>query len=65
MRKMKMRTKKAVMAAVGWLAFLAMLGVVGGMEHFTVPVGRGAALAFGLTAVWAACLYKAGWLRWR
>ena len=59
------RTKKRVCAAAGWLAFLAMLGTVGGMELGTVAVGAGAAMAAALAAVWAALLYKAGWIRWR
>lgn len=60
---MKTQTKKRLCAAAGWLAFLTMLGTVGGMELGTVTVGAGAALALGLAAVWAALLYKAGWLR--
>ena len=61
---MKRRTKKRITETVGWLALLIMLGVVRGMDLGTVRVGAGAAWAIGLEAVWAACLWKAGWIRW-
>ena len=60
---MSIGTKKTIAAAVGWLAFFAALCVVDGMDRFIVPIGRGAALVFGLTAVWAFGLYKAGFIR--
>lgn len=62
---MKIKTKKRICIAVAWLAFLLMLGVIGGMDHFVIPTGRGGALVFGLAAVWAAGLWKAGWIKWR
>jgi len=60
---MKMRTKKAVTAAVGWLAFLAMLGVVGGMDLGLMPVLRGGILAAACELVGAAAWWKAGVFR--
>lgn len=60
---MTIRTKKTLAVTVAWLAFLALLAVVDGMDRFVIPVGRGAALMFGLVAVWAAGLWKAGWIR--
>lgn len=52
---MKVKTKQRICVAVGLLAFLAMLGVVGSMEWGSIPFWRGAALAFAceLTAVCA------------
>lgn len=60
---MKTKSKRRILAAVAWLAFLALMCVVDGMERFVIPVGRGTLLMFGLTAVWAAGLWKAGWIR--
>lgn len=60
---MKTRTKQRICVAVGLLAFLAMLGIVGGMEWGDIPFWRGAALSAlcELTAVCA--LYKGGVFR--
>lgn len=60
---MKVRTKKRLCVAVGLLAFLMTLGIVGGMDAGTIPFWRGAALAFAceLTAVCA--WYKGGVVR--
>lgn len=60
---MKTRTKSNICAAIGLLAFLAMLSIVGGMTLFDMPVVRGAVLAILCEAVSAAMLYKAGWVR--
>lgn len=62
---MRTRTKRRICITVAWLAFLLMLGVVDGMDRFVIPTGRGGALIAGLTAVWAAGLWKAGWIKWR
>ena len=62
MKKMKIETKKAMCVAVAWMAFIVMLGIVGGTEcgwmelkfmWWTIPC----------LLVWAGGLYKAGWIR--
>ena len=63
MRKMKMHTKKTVTAAAGWLAFLAVLGIVGGMEWGDIPTLRGGALAAACELIGAAAWWKAGVIR--
>ena len=60
---MTIKTKRTICAALGWLCFLVMLGVIGGMELGGIPLGRGAAWAFGLELLGAAALWKAGVLR--
>ena len=56
---MKIRMKKRIATAVGLLAFLAMLGVVGGMEVGTIPFWRGAALS-ALCELTAVCAWWKG-----
>ena len=60
---MKVRTKKRICVAVGLLAFLAMLGIIGGMDLGSIPFWRGVALSVAceLTAVCA--WYKGGVFR--
>ena len=60
---MKVRTKKRLCVAVGLLAFLAMLGVVGGMEWGNIPFWRGAALSALCELTGIAMLYKGGVFR--
>lgn len=60
---MKLRTKKGICLAVAWAAFFLMLCVVDGMDRFVISPGKGALLALALIAVWAAGLWKAGWMR--
>ena len=62
---MTIRRKRRVAVAVGLLAALLALGIVGGMEWGDIPLGRGAALAALCEAVWAAAWWKAGWIRCR
>lgn len=62
---MKIKTKRTICAAVGWLCFLVMLGVIGGMDMGVMPIGRGAALALGCEIVGAAALWKGGVIRVR
>lgn len=60
---MKTRMKQRICVAVGLLAFLAMLGIVGGMEWDNIPLWRGAALS-ALCELTAVCAwYKGGVLR--
>ena len=61
---MKIRMKKRIAAAVGFLVLLLALGFVGGMERELIAVGKGAALALGCELVGAAALWKGGVLRW-
>lgn len=60
---MKTRTKKRICTVVGLLAFLAMLGIVGGVEWGDIPLRTGAALAAFCEVTGAALLYKAGVVR--
>ena len=62
---MKTRVKKRICEICAWLAFLLMLGVIGGMDAGSIRFGAGAAWAFGLEAVGLAALWKAGWIKWR
>ena len=60
---MKVRTKKRLCVAVGLLAFLVMLGIVGGMDLGNIPFWRGAALS-ALCELTAICAwYKGGVFR--
>lgn len=56
---MKVRTKRTICRAVGLLAFLAMLGIVGGMEWGSIPFWRGAALS-ALCELTAVCAWWKG-----
>lgn len=60
---MKAKTKKVILTALGGLLLLLCYGIVGGMESFTIPEGRGflEAMACVLGAWW--CLSRAGWTR--
>lgn len=60
---MKTKSKRRILAALGALAFMAMLGAVGGMDLGIMPVGKGAALAASCEALGAALWYKAGVVR--
>lgn len=61
---MKIRTKKRIAAAVGAVAFLAMLGIVGGTERGWLPM-TAMWWAFLLELVGVALLWKAGVVRVR
>lgn len=56
---MKIRTKKRICVTVGLLAFLTMLGIVGGMDIGTIPFWRGAALS-ALCELTAVCAWWKG-----
>ena len=60
---MSFKTKRRIVESLAWLAFLLMLAVVDGMDHFVISAGRGGVLIGGLVAVWAFGLWKAGWIR--
>lgn len=60
---MTTRQKSNLCAAIGLLAFLAVLGIVGGMTLGDMPTVRGAILAGLSEIVSAAMLWKAGWIR--
>lgn len=57
---MTIRNKKRITAALGFLALLAMLCVVRGMDMGIMPVWRGAALAAFCELTGAVLLYKSG-----
>jgi len=60
---MRVRTKKRLCVAVGLLAFLTMLGIIGGCELGTISFWRGAALS-ALCELTAVCAwYKGGVFR--
>lgn len=60
---MTTRQKSNLCAAIGLLAALVMLAIVGGMTLGDMPTMRGAILAGISEIVSAAMLYKAGWVR--
>ena len=62
---MKIRTKKRICAAAGFLLFLLMLGIVRGMDMGIMPIGKGAALALSCELVGAFLLYKSRVIRVR
>ena len=51
------------LAAIGWVCWLLMLGVVGGLDQGTLSLAAGIPLSFGLLTAGALALRKAGWLR--
>lgn len=60
---MKTRTKQRICIALGLLAFVLVLGIVGGMEVGTIPFWRGVALS-ALCELTAVCAwYKGGVFR--
>ena len=60
---MKVRTKRHICAAVAACAFIMALGIVGGMEHLGVGLGRGLLTSGGFLLLSAGALWKGGWLR--
>ncbi len=62
---MKIRMKRTLCRALGWLALLAMLVLVGGTEQGWLPLGRGMAAAIASELVGAALLWKGGVIRVR
>ena len=57
------RIKRTICAALGALALLGMLGVIGGMEFGTIRIMPGTAIAFGLELAGAVLLAKGGVIR--
>ena len=43
-----MRARRMICGAIGFLAFVIMLGVVGGTELSGIPLGRGLMISAGL-----------------
>ena len=60
---MTVRTKRTLCRALGGLALLAMLVLVGGTEQGWLPLGRGMAAAIASEIIGAALLWKGGVLR--
>ena len=60
---MTIRTKRTICRILGAVAFLAMLGIVGGMEWGDIPALRGGILAAACELVGAAALWKGGMIR--
>lgn len=62
---MKTMTKRTICRVLGAVAFLAVLGIVGGMDLGLMPVLRGGILAALCEAVGAAAWWKGGVIRVR
>lgn len=62
---MQTRIKRTLCRALGGLALLAMLVLVGGTERGWLPLGRGMAAAIGCEIVGAVLLWKGGVIRCR
>lgn len=60
---MKTRTKRTICRILGAAAFLAMLGIVRGMDLGLMPVLRGGILAAACELIGAAAWWKAGVIR--
>ena len=58
-----MRVKKAILTALGGIMLLLCYGIVGGMECFTIPEGRGFLEAMGCVLGAWLCFSRAGWTR--
>ena len=59
------KTKRTIFRAVGFLAFVLMLGIVRGMDQGIMPIGKGAVLAAACEIAGAALLWKGGVIRVR
>lgn len=55
--------KQQIIIAAGWLAWLLMLGVVGGMEHGAIRPSSGIIGTFSLLAAGSLSMWKAGVLK--
>ena len=62
---MKTETKRRIAEAAGWALLLLALGIMGGAECGTIPLGRAAAEALAALLAGAGCLWKAGVLHVR
>ena len=62
---MNAKAKRTICRVLGAVAFLAVLGIVGGMDLGIMPIGKGASLAFACEIVGAAAWWKGGVLRVR
>lgn len=62
---MKVRTKRTICTALGFLSMMLMLGIVRGMDMGIMPVVKGAILSISCELVGAFLLYKAGVVRVR
>lgn len=60
---MTTKTKKHICTTIALLLFLLMLGIVGGCELGSIPIGKGFALSALCEAVGAFLLWKAGVVR--
>lgn len=60
---MTIRTRRTICRVLGAVAFLAVLGIVGGMDLGIIPVLRGGALAALCELVGAAAWWKGGVIR--
>lgn len=57
--------KRKIIEAAGWALLLLALGIMGGTECGTIPLGRAAAEALAALLAGAGCLRKAGVIRVR
>ena len=60
---MKVKTKRHICAAVAALGLMMALGIIGGMEHLGVSLGRGMMTCGLMLAISAGALWKGGWLK--
>lgn len=60
---MKTMTKRMICRVLGAVAFVLMLGIVGGMDLGIMPIAKGAALAAACELVGAAAWWKGGVIR--
>ena len=63
MKKRKtMAKRKTIVLTLAWVAFLLLLGIVGGVEKNWIPLS---ALWWAVPClmVWAGGLWKGGWIR--
>lgn len=58
-----MKIRRMIFGAVGFLAFIIMLGVVGGTELSGIPLGRGMLISAGLLVISIGSFWLGGYFR--
>ncbi|MCQ2439278.1 MAG: hypothetical protein MJ074_05920 [Oscillospiraceae bacterium] len=59
-QRRRIRIFRRVCGALAMIMFFALLGVVGGIEQDTIPLGRGFLTSIGIEAAMIAFAYLAG-----